>query len=90
MAVDLKNVWRWYTLGTIVHGIDQKQQAFEATTNWTVFIAFEKPIKFKQIIVDGFGSSLPRYEVKDSSNRTAIIVFNGDLVATTVEIRAID
>jgi len=89
VAVTQNNVWRWYALRNIFVGTDAKTKKTTEAYSWTIFISFDNPITFKQIHIDGGGSILPRYEVKDSSTRTAVIAFTGDIVGITVNIRAI-
>jgi hypothetical protein len=89
IGIDLKNIWRWYTFRNIAQGTDENKEPFRKTLNTIIFITFDKPVRFKQIIVDSFGASLPTYEVKDSSSRHALVVFDGELIGTNVEIKAI-
>jgi hypothetical protein len=87
-AIDKQNVWRWYALRTTFSGLDRKTNTLAVGAQmWSVFIVLDKPISFDQILVDGAGSTLPGYEVKDSSNRTAVVIFSGDLVGVVVNIR---
>ncbi len=90
LAIDNKNIWRWYTLQTVVKGIDAKTGALnEVGRNVTVFLIFDKPVKLTQFRIDGMGSTLPMYEVKDSSPRGAVIVFSGELTGKVVEIQVL-
>ena len=91
VMVDQGNVWRWYTLKTITENIDTKtKKVTESVDLCTVFLTFDKPVTFRQVQIDAGGASLPRYEVKDSSQRSMIVVFSGDLSNTVVDIRATD
>jgi hypothetical protein len=90
LAVSQHNIWRWYTLRTSFQGIDAKTKKLtEGGSTWTIFVTFDTPVAFKQIRIDSGGSPLPRYEVKDSSQRTVIVVFSGELAGTIVDIQAI-
>jgi hypothetical protein len=90
IGIDQTNIWRWYALSTTVQGFDPKKKTFvEVAKNWTVFLVFDVPIVFKQILVDANGARLPNCEVKDSSNRSAVVVFGGDLTGTVVNIHAL-
>ena len=88
-AVDSKNVFRWYALKTMFKEFDPQTKTFnEASRVWTITITFDRPINFHQIKIDGNGSPLPSYEVKDSSQRTLIVVFGGNISGMIVTIQA--
>lgn len=90
IALDQKNIVRWYALMNFLRGgVDAKtKQPVEART-LNIFICFENPITFRQILIDSRGLSIPIHEVKDSSPRHAIVSFAGDLVGITLEIKAV-
>jgi len=50
---------------------------------------FDRPVAIRQFRIDGGGAVLPRYEVKDSSPRHAIIAFNGDLAGLVLHVQAV-
>ena len=52
----------------------------------TVFIAFEKNTATSNVTINGFGNELPRFEVRDRSNRSLVIVFDGALSTPEFEI----
>ncbi len=90
LSVDQHNIWRWYALTTVFKGLDEKTKTFvEMGRTWTVFMTFDKPVNFTQIRIDASGGKLPTYEVKDSTNRSAVIVFGGDLTGVVVTVQAI-
>ena len=77
-------------LTTIIKGLDAKTSEIrEIGRTWTVFLTFDKATQIGQIIVDAGGGKLPLYEVKDSNQRSAIIVFNGDIAGIVVSIQVI-
>ena len=55
---------------------------------WTVFLLFEKPIKYRQLVVTFSGGVLPPYEVKQQSSRFAIISVSDDIPAGELYIYA--
>ena len=81
-----QNVWRWYAMGTVSRFPIPRTSKIMEGRAWTVFIAFDRPTTYRQIRVVGSGT-LPRYEVKDSSYRTAVVVFYDDIVDRTVSIQ---
>lgn len=87
VGLEKGNVWRWYALRTTIEGLDIKTKKPIKLGAWTIFITFDKPISFMQTQIDGAGSVLPTYEVKDSSQRSAVVWFSGELVNTVVNIR---
>jgi hypothetical protein len=87
--VSQNNIFRWFSVKNVFGGIDSKtKQPFEMCLV-NLFIAFDNPISFRQIQIDGSGLPLPRHEIKDSSPRTAVIAFQGDLVGIDLNVRAI-
>lgn len=78
VAVDKQNIWRWSATR-----INMGQ--FHA---WFIAVTFDQPVSFQQIQIDGSGSTLPTYEVKDSSNRNIVAVFGGELTGIVLNIRA--
>jgi hypothetical protein len=89
-ALAQPNVWRWYALYNATIGIapDGKQTLLSKT--WNLFLTFDKPIPVKQIRVDAGGAVLPTYEVKDFSNRSAVIAFSGDLAGVVMDVQVVN
>jgi hypothetical protein len=87
-GIELKNIWRWYALDTIIEFVDPKGNK-KTERMWTLFLTYEKPIAVKEVLVDSNGSPLPIYEVKDSNSHSAVVVFSGDLAGIVVDIRVI-
>jgi hypothetical protein len=89
-SVGQNNIWRWYALSTTFMGLDAKTKELKPMgIGWSIFLVFDKSITFSQISVDAGGSEMPPYEVKDSSSRSAVVIFRGDLTNVTVEIKAL-
>jgi hypothetical protein len=53
----------------------------------TLFVIFDKPVKVGTLEVSAHGFALPRREVKEFTNRYAIIVFSNELPAGTLRIQ---
>ena len=74
--LSLDNVWRWYFLRTILQVFLKTGETVQAEGQ-TLFIVFDKPVLTSHIAVSAIGFDLPAYEVKEFTNRYAIIVFFG-------------
>jgi hypothetical protein len=80
------NIWRWYAMKTIDVGINPKTKKLEERiTGWTIFLTLDKPINFSEVRVTST-NSLPRYAVQDSSERSAIIVIDGNLERSVLDV----
>jgi hypothetical protein len=85
VGIEQNNIWRWYALATVFKGLEPEAKTFnELARNWSVFLIFDQPTNFEQIRIDGSGARLPMYEIKDSSVRGSVIVFNGDLTSVVL------
>src|SRR5258708_7323600 len=73
VATDLANIWRWYALANIVNIMGPQGQTDQIKT-WNIFVTLDKPIDLKQVTIKS-SAKLPSYEVKDTSNKTAVIAF---------------
>jgi hypothetical protein len=95
IGIDSKNVWRWYAMWrddssfALTDPKTSKVIASSGGGSWTLALTFDRPVSYGQIRVDGNGAVLPQYEVKDFTQRTAFIVFNGDLTGMVITIEAI-
>lgn len=56
---------------------------------WSLYLNFDRPVAIKQILVDGNGFALPILEIKDRSDRHAILVFPGDLGGAVIDVNAV-
>jgi hypothetical protein len=86
-SLDMENIWRWYTLTHIIVGKDRRGKQKEMRMV-TIFIIFDKPVAFKQILLNSGGAALPRPEVKDSGPRHAVIVLGDAIPGVVLEITA--
>lgn len=87
------NIATWYTLwtpsvqmqGLDVHGkIVSKASAGPC---WFIFLTFTRPITFKQLTL--ISPNISSWEVKQTSDRAAIILVNQDIPAGVVEVSTI-
>jgi hypothetical protein len=88
-AIGQNNIWRWFTLYHRVDQVDKDTaQITKSIINWEVFLVFDRPIALTQILIPG-AAALPANEIKDATNRSAILVFHGDLSNKTIEIKVV-
>ena len=85
VGIELHNIWRWYALSNVV--ILNLPEGQREIKTWSVFLTFDKPVDVKQVLVSVPGNR--RYEVKDTSPRSAVIAFLEDIVNAPVEIRVV-
>lgn len=69
------------------HGRPVANQVF--TNALYLFVVFDKPIAVKDFRIDGNGAMLPMHEVEDKNSRSALIVFEGPIVGTVVNVEAV-
>lgn len=86
-AIEQGNIWRWYALA---HAIIENPggPAERIHKVWTLYLLFDKPVAIRQFRIDASGAILPRHEVKDWSQRHAIIAFDGDLGGFVLNVQA--
>jgi hypothetical protein len=60
----------------------------EAEHKLFLFLVFDKPIAAKDFRIDGNGAVLPMHEIKDQTSRSALIVFDGPVAGTVLNIEA--
>jgi hypothetical protein len=70
------NIWRWYYLRTIMVAIEKETEKEHRNEVSNLFISFDKPVKVGTLEISSEGFVLPSYEVKEFTNRYAIIVFS--------------
>lgn len=91
VEISKENIFSWYSFYNIV-GMQEIRtdgkidEEFLREKTWTIFLLFENPINIDQILINGHGGKMPRYEVKQSSSKHAIIYFYGDLVGLVLSI----
>ncbi len=54
---------------------------------WFVFLTFDRPTQYGQIVVDAGNAKIPPYEILSSRNDSAIVFFKGDIGNLALEIR---
>ena len=83
--LEVKNIYRWYFMSHILVGRTQDGKEHE-TVLPTLFITFDPDIRVTTLRVRSPDMTLPRHEVKDFNNKSAIIVFSGPIPAGTLEV----
>jgi hypothetical protein len=81
------NIWRWYWLKNIVATREQDGRERRVHVTPILYINFDKPVIIGTLEVEADGFRLPLHEVKEFTNRFAIIVFSEDLPRGTLIIR---
>ncbi len=56
--------------------------------SWNIFVLFEKPTKYRQLVVSFDSPGFPPYEVKQSGQTWAIVSVAGDIPAGVLQIYA--
>ena len=80
------NIWRWYYLRMIMISIEQGTGRTHRNAISQIFITFETPVRVGTLEIGSPDFQLPRHEVKEFTNRYAIIVFSSELPAGTLDI----
>lgn len=80
------NVARWYVFKNLIVLRNAENAEEHHVINTFVFLVFDHPIPLSQVRFEGIGSALPRHEVKDSSPRHAIALFEGALNWLTLRV----
>ena len=74
-----KNIFRWYWLRNGFVYIDKQTEERKERTIPNLYVNFDNPINAGTLEVKSPDIKLPIYEVKELTNRYAIIVFHDDL-----------
>ncbi|MBS0391557.1 MAG: hypothetical protein JSR23_10495 [Proteobacteria bacterium] len=93
-VVDQKNIHCWHAFSTDVHMDFQSADGKHSergvlARSWSVFIAFDVPIKYQQLTVDAGGVGLPPHKIEVSNQRYAIVNFWADLAGSTVSFQSV-
>jgi hypothetical protein len=84
-----ENIYRWYSFVQIAKFLKPRGKEVTETMSTTLFIVFNTPVAIKQIRIDGGGAKLPLHEVKDYSERHAVLSFLGELQSIVLHIEVI-
>src|SRR4051812_43008907 len=75
-----ENIWRWYYLRMVTVSIDKDSgKELRRIGIATLYLNFDKPVQVGTLEVSAHGFALPSYEVKEFTNRFAIIAFSKEL-----------
>jgi hypothetical protein len=80
----MSNIARWYALANVVVLVGQDGSRKELKF-WNIFLAFEKPIDVRQVLIKS-NDRLPPYEVKDFSTRSAVVAVTEDLANVSLSV----
>jgi hypothetical protein len=89
-----ENINGWYTLwgpyekATLRDASGKVLSETEYPKRWDIFVIFEKPTRYKQLVVSFSGPSFPQHEVKVQTDRFAIVDVVADIPAGALEIYA--
>jgi hypothetical protein len=88
------NIASWFTGWSpsfVMTELDAQNQPRGSTVlpkTWFIFIAFDKPASFRQIVVSFSSPGFPPYEVKQQNNRVVVVMASGEIPAGSLEIYA--
>lgn len=71
------NIFRWYVLSN-AFSIQTEKGAIPYNTMWTIVLIFNEPINIKFLHLNHNISNFPQFEVKDTSQKHAIISIGSD------------
>jgi len=81
------NIWRWYYLRLAVIHVEIGTGSEHRSEIGNLFVTFDQPVEVGTLEISSPDMALPANEVKEFTNRYAIIVFSQLPSAGTVEIR---
>jgi predicted fused transcriptional regulator/phosphomethylpyrimidine kinase len=77
-------------LNTSFYGLNpETKKIAKGGQSWTIFITFNEPVAIGQVVVDSGGGKVPGWQVQDTSARSAIVVFKGEMTGVVLSIRVI-
>lgn len=85
IVMEEQNVHYWYNLVNEMQVVASTGQTITGVIT-NLFLVFDQFTNYNQIVVVGENIQLPRYEVKSSDNRHAIIAFTGTMPAGRVRV----
>jgi hypothetical protein len=89
------NILSWYALFTESIYVDTQDAnkkslgGFSVPPRWTVFLLFENPARFRQMVATCKGPNNPTCAVQFSNDRYAVISIVGDVTLSTLEVTTI-
>jgi hypothetical protein len=79
-------LWRWNFTTTKLTPANEPSKSM--VSSYAVFLVFDKPVDFKNVLVTSSKpEALPHWSLADFSDRTAMILFTGDLGDQTIKLR---
>jgi hypothetical protein len=87
MRLSYNNIWRWYYLRNIMVIIGKETGKEVKHVIGNLYLSFDHPVKVGTLEVSAHGFILPSYEVKEFTNRYAIIVFSDELPGGNLQVK---
>lgn len=85
---DSVNLWRWNFTTTKLSANNQPSNSL--FSSYAVFLVFDKPVDFKQVsVTSSKPEALPQWTLSDFSERTAMLLFSGELADQTITIKTL-
>jgi hypothetical protein len=90
-----RNIKAWYALYTESVYVDAKDKdgnslgGFGVPPRWSVFVLFEKPPIFRQMIATCIGPNQPKCELRTANTTYAVVTMLGDVTGSTFELSII-
>jgi hypothetical protein len=82
-----ENVLVWYVVWNGEAVVDfGLPGGFRIPKSWTIFVAFDKPSTFRQMIVQPAIQDFPNYQIKWASTTHVVITTSGDIAAGVLDI----
>jgi hypothetical protein len=79
-------LWRWNFTTTKLTPANEPSKSM--VSSYAVFLVFDNPVDFKNVLVTSSKpEALPHWSLADFSDRTAMILFTGDLGDQTIKLR---
>ncbi len=78
------NIWRWNYMVSRLAVAGQDKPVFAA---FAIVLVFDKPTTFKTISISSSTNQLPAWSLTDSSERTAMMMFWGDVSNRSISFR---
>ncbi|PIT02416.1 hypothetical protein TSA1_17865 [Bradyrhizobium nitroreducens] len=83
---DSANIWRWNFTTTKLTVNNQPSNSLYS--GYAIFLVFDKPVDFKQVsVTSSKPEALPKWTLADFSERTAMVMFSGELADQAITIR---
>jgi hypothetical protein len=92
IALRSDNIFQWYVTWSAEATVSfitkskSNMEGFRVPKTWNIYITFDRPVSYKQLIVQPASHDFPRYEVKYANAVSALIITSGDIPDGVVDI----